>query len=123
MAHIYAKDGQIKSNLISDVFYEGEYADTNIYVTGVNEKECVELLGDLQEQYGELTHYSVVDYDEVLFFNQTSEKEAENERKYINSYENPQYRDYWGLNDDPDEQEPPEPDDYPDLTGGSRLKV
>ena len=45
-------------------------------------------------------------------------KASEQERKYVNSYENPEFRDYLGLNDEPDE---PEPEDYPDLTGQDTL--
>lgn len=44
------------------------------------------------------------------------DKASEKERKYVNSYENPEYRDYWGIDDEPDEIDPPEPDDIPDLT-------
>ena len=125
MAHIYALDGKTISPFISDVFYTGDFEgpDENftIIVTGEDEKDCVEFLGNLQEKYGELTYYSVIEHDDLEHMTEHAEpfeddKASEKERKYVNSYENPEYRDYWGLNDEPDEPDPPEPDDYPDLT-------
>ena len=125
MASIYAIDGVTITPFICDVFYTGDFEKnaekTTVIVTGEDEKDCVEFLGNLQEKYGELTYYSVVPYDDLEYITDHAEpfeekKASEQERKYVNSYENPEYRDYWGLNDEPDEPEPPEPEDYPDLT-------
>ena len=45
-------------------------------------------------------------------------KEAEEERRYRNSYENPEWREYWGMDDadeDDDYEEEPEDEPYYDL--------
>lgn len=70
------------------------------------------------KKYEKSVIFGVEDFPEL----ETYEKSAsEQERRYVNSYENPEYRDYWGIDDEPDELDPPEPDDIPDLTCYDKL--
>ena len=41
-------------------------------------------------------------------------KEAEEERRYRNSYENPEWREYWGMDDEDDYEDEEEPEDDPE---------
>lgn len=42
------------------------------------------------------------------------ERKAEEERRYINSYENPEWRDYYGMDDEDDYEDEEEPEDDPE---------
>lgn len=42
------------------------------------------------------------------------ERKAEEERRYINSYENPEWRDYYGMDDEDDYEDEEEPEDVPE---------
>ena len=70
------------------------------------------LLADLEDVEVELPHEAV----RVMLLDRAKrelERRAEEERRYQNSYENPEWRSHWGMDDDDDPDDWDEPEDEP----------